>query len=138
VRGGQPSRSHTLHTVWNARGKPHTKIETVNPFPCSVDYPHISVKVPGAVKVNAKSQCNKPVPELDLSVTLFVDGTPVRQTVTKASNKQYLLNEATFLRCTNFAESHIFQGAAMGTSFENQQPLVQFKFGAKVSLRCGI
>lgn len=117
-------------------------VDTVNPSPAgctitNVDNPHPSDSVPGAVKVNAKTQCNTFVPELDLSVTLFGDGKVLAKTTTKAVNKKYLLNQSTYIRCTNTTDVHRFQGAAMGTSFEDGKPYVQIKFGPTVPLKCG-
>jgi hypothetical protein len=105
-----------------------------------VDNPHFSVSVPGAVKVNAKAECNVAVPEQDLSVTLLVDGEPLVETVTKAENKRFLFNQETFVRCKNSTERHTFQGAALGTSFEgpSSRPYVQPRLGQAVELTCGI
>ena len=61
-----------------------------------VAYPHEADSVPGAIKVNAKSQCDRPVEELDLSVTLFGDDMKVlRKTVEKRNNTAYIMNQGT-------------------------------------------
>jgi len=77
------------------------------------------------------------VPEQDLSVTLLADGKPLVKTVTKATDKTFLFNQSTYITCKNFTDKHTFQGAAMGTSFENSQPYIQFMSGRSVELACG-
>lgn len=103
-----------------------------------VTWPHPSESVPGAIKVNAKSQCDRPVEELNLSVTLFGDDNrQLRKTVTKATDTAVLMNQETWIMCKNKEDMHTFQGAAMGTSFEDQKPYVQFMAGAKKEWPCG-
>jgi len=112
----------------------------LSPAGCSIEYvtdPHPAESVPGAIKVNAKAQCRAAVPEQDLSVTLLADGKPLVKTVTKATDKAFLFNQSTYITCKNFTDKHTFQGAAMGTSFENSQPYIQFMSGRSVELACG-
>ncbi len=138
--------SATLAGSGTASAEPRTgpravPAQDVSPAGCVIQYvadPHPSKSVPGAVKVNAKAQCNRVVDENDLSVTLFGDNMKVlRETAVKSTGKAFVLNESTYISCTNFTDEHTFQGAAMGTSFEGGKPFVQFKFGRKVSLKCG-
>ena len=58
-------------------------------------------------------------------MTLLADGKPLVKTVTKATDKAFLFNQSTYITCKNFTDKHTFQGAAMGTSFENSQPYIQ-------------
>ena len=113
----------------------------ISPAGCAISYvanPHDADSVSGALKVNAKSECNKPVQELDLSVTLFGDNMrTLKETKTKEANKKYIFNQGTYIICKNRTDIHTFQGAAMGTSWENGKPYVQFKFGPRVQARCG-
>ncbi|MGQ0575819.1 MAG: hypothetical protein ACT4RN_16685 [Pseudonocardia sp.] len=65
---------------------------TFSPAGCRitfVDTPHFSDSVPGAVKVNSKVQCNRPVPELSLSVTLLDEtaGRVARKTLNEVRDK---------------------------------------------------
>jgi hypothetical protein len=115
--------------------------QDVSPSGCVimfVDNPHYSDSVKGAVKVNARAECNRAVPENNLSVTLFGDNmTVLRETVVKSTNKSYVVNQSTYITCKNHTDMHTFHGAAMGTSFEDGRPFVQFKFGNMVPLACG-
>jgi hypothetical protein len=116
--------------------------QPVSPAGCTikfVDNPHFAASVPGAVKVNARAECNSPVPEHDLSVTLLDADTqtPLKQTVVKANNRTFVENKSTWIMCKNQTDTHRFQGAAMGTSFEDNKPYVQYKFGSIVTLKCG-
>jgi len=88
--------------------------------------------------VNAWAECNSPVSEHDLSVTLFGDNMKqLRATVAKETNKPIIENKDTYITCKNRSDVHTFQGAAMGTSWENGRPYVQFKFGNKIERACG-
>ena len=53
------------------------------------------------------------------------------ETKVKATNKRFVMNQSTYSKCRNTTDVHTFQGAAMGTSFENGKPYVQFKFGRR-------
>lgn len=119
----------------------------LSPAGCNIVYvtdAHPSESVPGAMKVNVKTECKSKVSELDLAVTLLVDGKPVHKTMTKATNKAFLFNQDTWIMCKNFKDEHTFQGAAMGTSFEDEdgdggmKPYTQMKTGRAVTLKCGI
>lgn len=115
----------------------------VDPSPahCHIDYvawPHPSESVPGAIKVNAKSQCDRAVEELDLSVTLFGDNMQtLRKTTEKKNNAAYIMNQGTYVVCTNTKDKHTFRGAALGTSWEGGKPFVQFLWGAPKEWPCG-
>lgn len=101
-----------------------------------VSWPHPSESVPGAIKVNAKSQCDHAVGELDLSVTLLGDNMQtLKETKTKESGKAYIFNQDTWIMCRG-TDVHTFQGAAMGTSWEDGKPFVQFLFGGKKASPC--
>ncbi len=106
----------------------------VSPANCKIKFiswPHPSTSVPGAVKVNARSQCDREVSEMTLSVSLMGGSVrTLRETVTKTSGKSFVENEDTWVMCKN-KDMRTFQGAAMGTSWEGGKPYVQFKFGAK-------
>jgi hypothetical protein len=77
------------------------------------------------------------VPELTLSVTLLDNGKPINKTVEKVSNKAYILNESTYVQCENTEDVHVFQGAALGTSYEDGKLFDQIKTGNSISLPCG-
>lgn len=128
-------------TAENAFGAGRESMADPSPAGCrieKIDNPHFADSVPGAVKVNAKSQCNTVVPEQDLSVTLLVDGEARVKTTTNAKNKAYLLNQDTFVRCSNLVDEHQFQGAALGVSYEDGEPYLHVKTGPVVTLRCGL
>jgi hypothetical protein len=112
-----------------------------SPAHCRIEYvtwPHPADSVPGAIKVNAKSQCDRAVEELDLSVTLFGDNMRVlKKTVNKQMNAAYIMNQDTWFMCRNHEDKHTFRGAAMGTSFEDGKPYVQFMTGAPREWPCG-
>ena len=120
--------------------KPADQLHT-SPANCLIKYvdnPHFSDSVKGAVKVNARAQCDRPVAENDLSVTLFGDNMrEITETVEKSTGKAFVENKGTYVHCKNNTETHTFQGAAMGTSWEDGKPYVQFLFGNKVQLNCG-
>jgi hypothetical protein len=103
-----------------------------------VDTPHFSASVPGAVKVNAKVQCSRPVPELTLSVTLVdeTNGRPARKTVKEARNKRFILNQDTFVSCVNSATTR-HSGAALASSFENGELYTNIDAGSSVDQPCG-
>lgn len=110
-----------------------------SPGKCRIEYvsnPHFSRDVANAVKVNVKTQCGYQVPELTLSVTLFADGQPIAKTITKAANKQHLMNEGTFVRCQSRGTTHNFKGMALGTSYEDGQLYEQIVPGPEISLPC--
>jgi hypothetical protein len=112
----------------------------VSPAGCVIEYvtdPHPSPSIRGAVKVDAKVQCGRPVPAQDLSLTLLADGKPVFKTVAKATNKADLFNQSTYIRCKNSTERHTFQGTATGTSVEGDKPYVRSKVSRSVVLPCG-
>ena len=116
--------------------------ETDGPSPsgCTIVYitnPHFAKSVPGAVKVNVRAECDVPVPEHDLSVTLLADGRPIVKTVASAKNKAFLMNQGTFIQCKNFTDEHTFQGTALGTSWEDNKPYTQIDVGPEIPLRCG-
>lgn len=115
--------------------------EALSPAGCrivTIANPHYASSVPGAVKVNAKSECNTRVPELDLSVTLLMDGRPVAKTISKAVNKSFIMNQSTYIMCKGKEKEHTFQGTALGTSFEGEEgkPYLQAKTGPVVTLKC--
>jgi len=112
----------------------------VSPAGCVIEYvtdPHPSPSIRGAVKVDAKVQCGRPVPEQDLSLMLLADGKPVFKTVAMASNKAALFNQSTYIRCKNSSDRHTFQGAATSTSVEGGKPYVRSKASRSVVLPCG-
>jgi len=49
----------------------------------------------------------------------------------------FIENKDTYITCKSKSDVHTFQGAAMGTSWENGRPYVQFKFGNKIERACG-
>jgi hypothetical protein len=131
-----------VHLAANA--KPAAAAGGVSPSGCNILYvsnPHVSdyfnKKGVKAVKVNVKSQCKSPVPELTLSVTLLDNGKPIAKTVEKVSNKAYILNESTYVLCKNTEDVHVFQGTALGTSYEDGKLFDQIKVGNSISLPCG-
>jgi hypothetical protein len=74
----------------------------------------------------------------DLSVTLFGDNMQtLRKTTEKKNNAAYIMNQGTYLVCTNTKDKHTFRGAAMGTSWEGGKPFVQFLWGAPKEWPCG-
>jgi hypothetical protein len=112
----------------------------VSPASCVIEYvtdPHPSPHIRGAVKVDAKVRCGRPVPEQDLALTLLADGKPVFKTVAKATNKAELFNQSTYIRCQNSTDRHTFQGTATGTSVEGDKPYVRSKTSQSVVLPCG-
>jgi hypothetical protein len=54
-----------------------------------------------------------------------------------ANNASYIMNQGTYIMCTNTTDRHTFFGAAMGTSFEDGKPFVQFLQGAPKEWPCG-
>ena len=112
-----------------------------SPAGCTIAYitnPHFARSVPGAVKVNVMAECAVPVPEHDLSVTLPADGRPVAKSTASSRNKVFVMNQGTFVRCSNFTDQHSFQGEALGTSWEDNKPYVQIDVGPTIVLACGL
>jgi hypothetical protein len=114
--------------------------EPFSPAKCEilyVDNPHPSRDVSGAVKVNVKAQCDHPVQELTLSVTLLDgSGRPLKKTMEKVVNKASIMNQSTYIMCTD-STPNFFQGTALGTSYEDGELFQQIKFGNKVQVNCG-
>jgi hypothetical protein len=51
-------------------------------------------------------------------------------------NAAYVLNQDTYIMCSG-QDRHTFRGAAMGTSFEDGKPYVQFMIGIPKEWPCG-
>lgn len=114
--------------------------EPFSPAKCRITYvtdPHPAKSVPGAIKVNVRTECDHPVTELTLSVTLLdASGKPLRKTVEKAVNTAYMMNQSTYIMCKD-RTPNLFQGVALGTSYEDGKLFEQIKFGNKVPQNCG-
>jgi hypothetical protein len=137
LAGGVP-RAEATTTEQGAAETPAQA--AVSPAGCVIEYvtdPHPSPHIRGAVKVDAKVRCGRPVPEQDLALTLLADGKPVFKTVAKATNKAELFNQSTYIRCQNSTDRHTFQGTATGTSVEGDKPYVRSKTSQSVVLPCG-
>jgi len=114
--------------------------EPFSPAKCQIKYvtdPHPSKSVPGAIKVNVRTECDHAVPELTLSVTLLDgSGRPLRKTDEKVINSAYIMNQSTYIMCKDHTPNQ-FQGTALGTSYEDGELFEQIKFGNKVPQNCG-
>jgi hypothetical protein len=89
-----------------------------------------------AAKVNAKTQCNTPVPWLTLQVTI-VDLTTGEKFNTQetAADKNFVFNQSAFLPCRK-TETHTYQGFAFGSSTEAGKNYFQYRTGRPQPLAC--
>jgi hypothetical protein len=114
--------------------------EPFSPAKCRIKYvtnPHPSESVPGAIKVNVRTECDRPVAELTLSVTLLDgSGKPLRKTEEMVRNQDYIMNQSTYIMCKE-TKPNQFQGVALGTSYEDGKLFEQIEFGNKTDENCG-
>lgn len=111
--------------------------------PGTIQNPHFSTSVPGAVKVNSYIVCNAPVEALANETNLYKLGffglvwELQDSTVTDNTGQAVLANLGTYVQCTS-STSSTFTGTAYGISEENGQ--LYEGYGAspgEPSLACG-
>lgn len=89
----------------------------------TIQNPHFSTSVPGAVKVNSFVVCNYPVDSLSNETVLYKLGVAgliwetQADTTTSNTGDDVLPNQGTYVNCTS-SDSSTFTGAAYGTSDE--------------------
>ncbi len=116
-----------------------------------VDNPHISenlLRMQGilAVKVNARSKCNKPMRDLVLTVEIykigfFMDHRVVKKAVTfdgLVYANRIVKNQETYAKCDNSKQSRYY-GIAYATAFLEGQIVKTFHVITEktISLKCG-
>jgi hypothetical protein len=132
----------TAHVLVEPTAKSVVLPPSPSPAHCRIEHigwPHFAKSVPGAVKVNAIAQCDRPVEEQTLSVVLTDTAsptTPLKRTVTKNNNEAELDNKGTWVRCKD-ATPHTFRGMALGASWEGGRPYTFIVMGPERQLNCG-
>lgn len=116
-----------------------------------VDNPHISenlFRTRGilAVKVNARSKCNKPMRDLVLTVEIYKIGFFIDHRVTKKAvsfdglvyANRIVKNQITYAKCDNSKESRYY-GIAYATAFLEGQVVKTFHVITEktIALKCG-
>lgn len=82
---------------------------------------------------------------MTLSVTLLDGaGKPLRKTVEKVVNKDFIMSQSTYIMCKDHETPNVFQGVALGTSYEpdpddesSHKIFEQIKYGNKTTENCG-
>jgi hypothetical protein len=67
-------------------------------------------------------------------------GNPLRKTVEKVVNKDFIMSQSTYIMCKDHETPNLFHGVALGTSYEpdpdeagSHKHFEQIKFGNKVA-----